>query len=452
MASATFTLRAVDATRAAFASVQNSLQKTSNYAKNISKNLTTFFGLRAAVAGVRQLNSALEEAEKNGGKLGLTQDEIDGLTNATNLYDRAVQNIQISFGKLGSLIASAFGKSPTPAADALVIRNDRLRDQVREINQELEKQIMQNDLLLKNDGARIPFLENQLQAARMRAKMGKDDLEIAQANLEVEKIKGELTVANQKIQEDHVSLLEDQFQLRRELNKAVGIEEDQGALIADLLKKRLELTLEIKEADALTPQGLADQNLFRAERNKLDRELIPLLNERYTLEKQIGSTVADSLQTAILEGGKFTDVLREMGAQLLKLLLYQMVTRRIASAITGFLIPNPLAAISVGELVTKIPARANGGPVTANRAHIVGERGPELFIPNSSGTIISNSAMQRSNGSSAMMGSGVTVNYHIAAGVTRAELAPILDAERQRLKAEIPDMVRRGGAYRAAFA
>lgn len=49
-------------------------------------------------------------------------------------------------------------------------------------------------------------------------------------------------------------------------------------------------------------------------------------------------------------------------------------------------------------------------------------------------------------------GPSVNITYNIAAGVTKAELAPILDAERRRLKAEIPDMVRRGGAYRAAFA
>jgi hypothetical protein len=47
---------------------------------------------------------------------------------------------------------------------------------------------------------------------------------------------------------------------------------------------------------------------------------------------------------------------------------------------------------------------------------------------------------------------GVTVNYNIAAGVSRGDLVPILEQERKRLKAEIPDMVRRGGGYRAAFA
>ena len=55
-------------------------------------------------------------------------------------------------------------------------------------------------------------------------------------------------------------------------------------------------------------------------------------------------------------------------------------------------------------------------------------------------------------GSSGGSAGGVTVNYNIAAGVSRSELVPILEQERRRLKAEIPDMVRRGGGYRAAFA
>ena len=46
----------------------------------------------------------------------------------------------------------------------------------------------------------------------------------------------------------------------------------------------------------------------------------------------------------------------------------------------------------------------------------------------------------------------VTVEVLLGASVFIAELVPILESERKRLKAEIPDMVRRGGAYRTAFA
>lgn len=36
--------------------------------------------------------------------------------------------------------------------------------------------------------------------------------------------------------------------------------------------------------------------------------------------------------------------------------------------------------------------RANGGPVTSGRAYMVGERGPELFVPRTSGTVLPNGA------------------------------------------------------------
>ena len=53
-------------------------------------------------------------------------------------------------------------------------------------------------------------------------------------------------------------------------------------------------------------------------------------------------------------------------------------------------------------------ARANGGPVQAGKAYLVGERGPEPFIPNVSGTILPNSALSS-------MSVGGTVNVNITA-------------------------------------
>ena len=46
------------------------------------------------------------------------------------------------------------------------------------------------------------------------------------------------------------------------------------------------------------------------------------------------------------------------------------------------------AGLSIlGSLLGGSPGRATGGPVSPGRAYTVGERGPELFIPTSSGSI-----------------------------------------------------------------
>ena len=46
------------------------------------------------------------------------------------------------------------------------------------------------------------------------------------------------------------------------------------------------------------------------------------------------------------------------------------------------------------------PGMANGGPVEAGRPYMVGERGPEMFVPGSNGGIMRNEDMRRMMGNS----------------------------------------------------
>jgi len=59
--------------------------------------------------------------------------------------------------------------------------------------------------------------------------------------------------------------------------------------------------------------------------------------------------------------------------------------------------------------------RASGGPVIGGRPYLVGEVGPEMFVPGSSGTILSNSTTR---------GMGNTINVHVngRVGATDQEL------------------------------
>jgi hypothetical protein len=165
------------------------------------------------------------------------------------------------------------------------------------------------------------------------------------------------------------------------------------------------------------------------------KQIAPLLEEQSRLFRQAGEMIAFGFEDAILSGEKLGEVIRSLGRDLLRLVFNQMVTQPLASGISGF-------------IQAAFTPRAMGGPVSSGSSYVVGEEGPELFVPHASGTIVPNNKMGSGGGG----GGGVTINYNIASGVSRAELVPILDQERRRLKAEIPDMVRRGGAYRAAFA
>ncbi len=165
-------------------------------------------------------------------------------------------------------------------------------------------------------------------------------------------------------------------------------------------------------------------------------EMLPLIEEQGRLAQDAASLIASGFEDAIFSGEKLSNVLRNLALDLTRLVFRNLILDPMASGVTGI-------------IKGIFGMRADGGPVSSNSPYIVGEEGPEIFVPHASGTIVPNHKMGSAGGGG---GSTVNITYNIQSGVSRAELAPILESERKRLKAEIPDMVRRGGSYRAAFA
>jgi hypothetical protein len=174
------------------------------------------------------------------------------------------------------------------------------------------------------------------------------------------------------------------------------------------------------------------------EYESLTKDIAKIEAERMKFSQDAADILSSGFEDAILSGNKLSEVLRNLGQDLLRLVFRNLITAPLAGTISGI----------IGG-VLGVGARAMGGPVSANSPYVVGEKGPELFVPGTSGTIIPNDSMR---GTAAAGGPNINISYNIQSGVSRAELQPILEAERKRLRAEIPDMVRRGGSYRAAFA
>ena len=87
--------------------------------------------------------------------------------------------------------------------------------------------------------------------------------------------------------------------------------------------------------------------------------------------------------------------------------------------------------------------RALGGPVTANQPFLVGERGPELFVPNSSGNIVPNNEIGFNDGIA--QGSGGTTNVTFNINTIDASDFDSLLQDRQDL---IIGLINRGLAER----
>lgn len=71
---------------------------------------------------------------------------------------------------------------------------------------------------------------------------------------------------------------------------------------------------------------------------------------------------------------------------------------------------------ALAGLVGGLPGRATGGPVSPGRAYVVGERGPELFVPSSSGRV-------EAGGSAGVREVRVAITVNAAAGAAPGVLA-----------------------------
>lgn len=134
-------------------------------------------------------------------------------------------------------------------------------------------------------------------------------------------------------------------------------------------------------------------------------------SEALALTQPVTDSLFDSLM-AVADGTKsaqeaFADFLRSIASMLVdtaKQMIAQYIAIGIARTFAG------LPAMSSGQTIdfTNVDLnvvnslggftpRANGGPVGAGRPYMVGERGPELFVPGAQGNIVPNNAMGGAN-------------------------------------------------------
>jgi len=97
-------------------------------------------------------------------------------------------------------------------------------------------------------------------------------------------------------------------------------------------------------------------------------------------------------------------------------------------AIVNFIKNNPVTQFIGGAFDAAFGGgKAMGGPVNAGTSYVVGERGPELFMPNRSGTIIPNNKL--SGGGTVI---NLTVNGAIDGESTARQIVRILNDSQAR--------------------
>ena len=133
----------------------------------------------------------------------------------------------------------------------------------------------------------------------------------------------------------------------------------------------------------------------------------------------------------------FKSMARDIISELYRIFVVKQITGMIGDAFGLMSGSNPFAF------------KAIGGPVQSDKPYVVGERGPEMFVPSRSGSIVPNDKMSG--------GGGVVVNQtiNVTTGVqqtVRAEIRQLMPQIADSAKAAVVDAKRRGGSYGRAFA
>ena len=205
-----------------------------------------------------------------------------------------------------------------------------------------------------------------------------------------------------------------------------GFNAEQAELAIDQARRYQDVMRDIADQEAIQRKAIqsgalgndlidANAELDRlAEKKKLYQELLPVLDQVEQQELKMQQTlqtlqpITDGLAagiadffTSVIDGSKsaeeaFADMLKGMGQALVQqaaVMIAQYIAIGIARAFAGMgggtggegFGQTPLT--SGLDFSSAFAGRANGGPVAANRPYIVGEREPELFVPNTAGTI-----------------------------------------------------------------
>lgn len=238
------------------------------------------------------------------------------------------------------------------------------------------------------------------------------------------------------------------------------------ALREDLRTAQERYNDEMERLGELLKAGAIDQETYGRAAKRAQEELAEATKKNSDFAKDLGLTFESAFENAIVSGKGFRDVLKGIEQDLARIVIRKAVTEPLGNAVGEF-----VGGIDFGGLFGggggaeytptsaligsgQIKGFADGGDPPVGVPSLVGERGPELFVPKVPGTIIPNHKL------GAMQSGAVTKNVFNcdlrgadAEAVRRLEalVARVNGSIERRAVAAVADAARRGGTVSSAI-
>ena len=335
----------------------------------------------------------------------LFKNNEDALKILEKAYDDALQNKSKFFDS---------GQAKHDRAE-LQLRIKLLKDEQKDIEKKIE--LIGQELTLVNKAQQ----ETGKHSAKRRRSM-MDEMKLATASGDKQRF-----------------ILEEQIKLRDMLIGKLGTSKEAMAEINRIIN--IQTGAFEQQAEVMVE--------FRDELAKVEQVATGVANE---VEK-VGDTLVDAFLRGKTGALDFKNILRELiisiQKTIIQTLILDQVNKFVKNAITGIFSPT-VPGTTTG---TTLPGQAGGGTIQQGQPTLVGERGPELFVPNSSGSIKNNADTKQMVGGGGG-GVAITQNLNFAVGVTntvRAEVMNMLPAIQQSTVQAVADAKQRGGKFSKAF-
>ena len=221
----------------------------------------------------------------------------------------------------------------------------------------------------RNDAGSATNIERSIEKANEdleKLKLSLEDAKLRDLSKEFEMIKKNLTDSNAALQKNNV--------VSKELSEEARIRKEHELAIADLKEKFAGKELE----ELIALQKTNTERKLEGVLIKQNTEKVKELNDAF---KKIGEDIGTGITDALVGAIEGTRTLGEAARSIINDLASSLLRLGINMALTGL-----LGGTKVGNFL----GFANGGRPPVGKPSLVGERGPEIFVPRSAGTIIPN--------------------------------------------------------------
>jgi len=237
------------------------------------------------------------------------------------------------------------------------------------------------------------------------------------------------------------------------LNETRKLEDALRSKLGDSPMAQKEIARLVKE----NTENLERQIDLTHEFNKVQlavQQTVGILSKEFD---KLSDSLAKAFVTGQTEGLKFKNILQSLGQQLVKTILDLVVFNQLKAGIE--VIGGKVGTAVLGKLfggegrsATHHTDLATGGAVSGSMPRLVGERGPELFVPNQAGRVIPSSLTPNAVSG----GGGVVVNQNLnfATGISntvKAEILTLMPQIQNQTISAVAEARMRGGKFAKAF-